>query len=482
MASPTPVPPSIPPHRQRSIAGPLILIAIGVVFLLATMHVLSLEHVWLWFAHYWPVLLILLGIVKLTEHYQAQRTGARPVGLGVGGAFLVVMLICLGLIATQSSRVDWDQLQHGLQIDDGDFSWWGGHTYTFDDRIERDFPAGASLRITDTRGAVNVSASDSAKIVVSVHKSIKAESQSDADRWNSGTKPEINVAGNTVTLNANNQGAGDHPVTMDLDISIPRNAAVSITNRSGDVSILGRDGDIEVSNQKGDVSVSDVKGKVTLSLENSSARISKVTGDVSTEGRVKEISLDDIKGAARLNGDFSENVQLSKISKAITLKAARTEIEIAKLDGELSLDAHDLRATTVTGPFTLLTKFKDIRLEGVSGDLRLENEDGAVEVQMTKVGAVQISNRRSDVEIYLPDKAGFQVNAQTKNGEIQSDFTGISVSNNDERATASGSVGNGGPRLVVNNEQGAIEIRKRSNLAESQKTSDSTGTPDVSDN
>jgi len=469
MASPNPVPPPpIPPYRpQRSISGPLILIAVGLVFLLATRHVLSLHSVWMWFGHYWPVLLIVLGLIKLVEHYQAQRTGTRSSGVGVGGAFLIVMLVVFGLIATQTSRVDWEALRNGMHMDDdSDWGWFEGHAYTYDDHLEQDFPAGAMLRVTDTRGAVNITTSDSAKIQVGVRKTIRAESQNEADRWNGNTKPDIKVSGNTVTLNANTQGAGDHSVTIDLDISVPRNVAVNITNRSGDVSVLGRDGDVEISNQKGDVSVTDVKGKVTLSLENSSARISQITGDVSAEGRMKEVSLDTIKGAARLNGDFTENVDLSKISKTVTLKSARTDIEIAKLDGDLSLDSHDLRASTVTGPFRLLTKFKDIRLEGVSGDLRLENEDGAVEVQMTKMGAVQIDNRRSDISIYLPDKAAFQVNAQTKNGEIESDFTGLNVSNGDERATASGSVGGGGPRLVVNNEHGAIEIRKRSMIAE----------------
>ena len=481
MASPTPVPPP-PPYRRRSISGPLMLITVGLIFLLATMHVISLHNVWLWFARYWPALLILLGIVKLAEHYQAQRSGARTTGIGIGGAFLIVMLIFFGLVATQTSRWDWDQVKHGLQMDDEDFSWWGGHTYTFDDKQEQDFPAGATLRITDTRGAVNVSTSDSSKIQVSIHKSIKAESQNEADRWNSQTKPEIKVAGNTVTLDANNQGSGDHFVTIDLDIAIPRSAAVAITNRSGDVSVLGRDGNVDVSNQKGDVSISDIQGRVSLSLEKSSARVSKVTGDVSVEGQVKEIELDDIKGSARLDGDFSENIQLSKIAKTVTLKSSRTEIEIAKLDGELSVDAHDLRATTVTGPFTLLTKYKDIRLEGVSGDLHLDNEDGAVEVQITKLGSMQINNRRSDVEIYLPDKASFQVNAQTRNGEIQSDFTGLNISNTDERGTASGSVGSGGPRLVVNNEQGAIEIRKRSTMAQTPNPPNPPDAPNVSDN
>jgi len=458
----------------------LILIAVGLVFLLATLHVLSLHSVWLWFGHYWPVLLIILGLIKLAEHYQAQRGGGRSAGMGVGGAFLIVVLIFFGLIATQTSRVDWEALKNGMHIDDdNDWGWFEGHAYTYDDHLEQDFPAGSMLRVTDARGAVNITTSDSPKIQVIVRKTIRAESQNEADRWNSNTKPDIKVSGNTVTLNANNQGAGDHSVTIDLDISVPRNVAVNIANRSGDVSVLGRDGDVEISNQKGDVSVTDVKGKVTLSLENSSARISQITGDVSAEGRMKEVSLDTIKGAARLNGDFTENVDLSKISKTVTLKSARTDIEMAKLDGDLSLDSHDLRASTVTGPFRLLTKFKDIRLEGVSGDLRLENEDGAVEVQMTKMGAVQIDNRRSDISIYLPDKAAFQVNAQTKNGEIQSDFTGLNVSNGDERAIASGSVGAGGPRLVVNNEHGAIEIRKRSMLAERPERPEKSEKPEA---
>ncbi len=64
MASPNPIPPPpIPPYRpQRSISGPLILITVGLIFLLATMHVLSLHNVWLWFGHYWPVLLWLIPL------------------------------------------------------------------------------------------------------------------------------------------------------------------------------------------------------------------------------------------------------------------------------------------------------------------------------------------------------------------------------------------------------------------------------------
>ena len=469
------------PRPPRSYAGPVTLIAIGVVFLLATMGFFEWWRVGYIFAHYWPVLLIIWGVIKLVEYQQAQRNGGHPRGLGVGGVFLLIMFIFIGLVATQVSRVDWDQVRDSWQINDNDFPWWG-HSYNYDDHLTQDIPAGANLRVNNTRGSVTVSVADGNKIEVSVRKTIRADRQHQADEWNTRTKPEIKVSGNVVTVNANNQGAGDHWVSIDLDITIPRNAALNVTNRNGDVSVTGRTGDVDVSNQKGDVSVQDLNGKLGLTLESASAHISQVTGDVTVEGRVKELALDSIKGSVRLNGEFSENVQLSKISKNVSLKSSRTEMEIAKIDGDLSLDARDLRASQVTGPFRLSTKFKDIHLEGISGDLRLDNEDGAVEVQMSKLGSVQINNRRSDVEVYLPDKAAFQLDARTKNGEIQSDFSGLNISHQNEQGVATGSVGGGGPHLVVNNEQGAIEIRKRSSYAQAPKAPDAPDAPEESDN
>ena len=43
-------------------AGPFVLIIIGFVFLLSTMHVLSVGRLAHLFANYWPVLLILWGV------------------------------------------------------------------------------------------------------------------------------------------------------------------------------------------------------------------------------------------------------------------------------------------------------------------------------------------------------------------------------------------------------------------------------------
>jgi hypothetical protein len=463
MASPAQVPPPILSQR-RSLAGPAVLILLGGVLLLATTGVLHWQPLLRWFGIYWPALIILWGVIKLVEYQQAQRQGVRPSGIGAGGVVLLLLLIVFGMSATQASRLNWDEISSNIDLGDEDFTLFG-HNYSYEDQWQQEFPAGASLRIVSDRGAVNVTVSNDPQIHLTIHKRINADSQEEADKYNPGTKPQISVSDHTVTLNANTQGAGQHTVTTDMEVSIPRKASVVISSRHGDVSVLGRDGDVDISSQRGDVATSDINGKVNLNLVRGSARVSNVSADVSVQGRAGDIALEEVKGAARLSGEF-DSIKLSKIANAVSFKSARTDMEFSKLTGDLDMDSGDMRASDLTGPFRMLTRSKDIRLSGVNGDVRLENENGAVEVRMNKLGSMQVSNRNSDIQVYLPDQAGFQLDARSRGGEIESDFDALKISRADDQAVASGTVGGGGPRLVITNEHGGIELRKGSTLGE----------------
>jgi DUF4097 and DUF4098 domain-containing protein YvlB len=109
-----------------------------------------------------------------------------------------------------------------------------------------------------------------------------------------------------------------------------------------------------------------------------------------------------------------------------------------------------------------MTRSKNIRLDDVSGDVRLQDDNGAIEIGMRSVGNVQIDNRNGDLQLSLPDKGGFRVDARTRDGEVQSDFPELKVNNDEHEGKASGSVGNGSSHIVLNNEHDGIEIRKAS--------------------
>jgi DUF4097 and DUF4098 domain-containing protein YvlB len=462
---------------RQSFAGPIVLIIIGIVFLMGTMGVLDWATFGRWYAHYWPMLLILWGLIKLVEYQQAQHEGARYPGIGVGGVFLLIMLIGFGIAATQASRLDWDSFGDHFGRSGDDFfqnMHFFGPSYTFDDEIAQSFPATASLHVSSDRGNVIVRDSEDNQIKVVISKKLHARDQRAADRYNLSTKPKINISGDIVTVDANTEGAGEHGVATDMTISVPRKASVVISTRHGDVNVSGRDGDADITSEHGDVSGNDIRGKVTVNLDQSSAALSQIGSDVSIRGHANDVSLEDVGGSVRLDGEFMESVKLSKIAKAVTFKSPLTDVEFSKLDGDLDLDRGDLQANNLSGPLRLTARSKDIRLTGMAGDVRLQNENGAVEVHMNKMGSMQVDNHQGDIQIYVPDKAGFQVDAVARNGEVQSDFPELKIVNGDDQATASGNVGGGGPHLVLNDEHGTIEIRKASSADGSERDSSST--------
>jgi DUF4097 and DUF4098 domain-containing protein YvlB len=461
---PPPMPPVMTPPKppQRSIAGPVVLILMGVLFLLGTMGIMDIHHLGTLFARFWPALLILWGVLKLIEYEQAKRLGQPARGIGVGGVFLMLFLIGAGLIATQASRLDWKSLGEHIQIgDDQDLDEiFGGSTFDYSDELSQEIPSGSTLHVNDDRGTITINVSDSKTMKVSVRKKVRAEKEQDAQGYNAKTKPQIAVDQKVVTINANTQGAGEKGVTTDMDIYVPADTVLVITSGRGDVTVAGMMGSVEVNHHRGEVNINDHTGNVTLNLDGSSARMAKVKGDVTIQGKANEVAVEDVDGAVHLNGEFQESVRLVRVSKTVSFRSSRTEMEFSRLDGRLDLDSGDLRADTLMGPTRLTTHSKDIALEGLSGDLRLEDANGTVEVGLRKPGNIQIDNRKGDVRVSIPPNTAVKVEARTRQGDIQSDFDEIKVDGRDKESSASGSIGVNGPRLAINCDKGSIEIRK----------------------
>src|SRR4029077_4450386 len=126
-------------------------------------------------------------------------------------------------------------------------------------------------------------------------------------------------------------------------------------------------------------------------------------------GRVSEVTVTDVKGGVQLEGEFQESVKLERIAKSVTFKSSRTDLEFSRIDGSLDLDSDDLHADEITGPLRLTTRSKNIRLERVSGDVRLQDDNGTIELGMRTVGNIQIDNHNGDIQLSLPDKAGFRL-------------------------------------------------------------------------
>ena len=226
MSSPAP---QIHVHRRRSLAGPMVLILIGVILLLGNMHYLRWQSLHHYFALYWPALLILWGVVKLLEHWQDSRAGVPSRGIGAGGVVLMIFLVLFGMGFTASDRVNWNALRGQMDIDD-DFGGLFGNSYNFSATVEQPFAAGSDLKVVSDRGDVVVNTWAEPKIKVVVRKKVVADNEEQGKKIDGETQPTFTTAGTTVTLNANTGGAGNNAVASDLEIYVPQKANVEVSD------------------------------------------------------------------------------------------------------------------------------------------------------------------------------------------------------------------------------------------------------------
>jgi len=456
-----PLPPPPPPRYRRSLVAPVILILIGVLFLLRNVGV----HlpVWHFFGRFWPVLIILWGVFALIEHFAALKHGYRTRGLGGGGVLLLILIVIVGLAAHHSSDLNWEGMRDQIQIDDNDFGGMFGNSYTFEESVEQQFPGDGTLRVVSDRGDISITPSDGDNLRVTVHKKLYAKSQDEANKYDQSTKVQVTVNGTAVMLNANTNGAGDHGVRSDLEIFVPRKAALDIASKRGDVTINDRRADVKLSVQGGDVTLNDVDGSARINMDKKgTVRATGIGGDIDLDGRVSEVNLEDVKGAVRLNGDFFDEIRLTKIAKAVTFKSARSDISIASVPGDLEISGEALRGSDLSGPMRMVTRSKDIHLEDVRGDLELENTNGPIEIHSADklpLGRMKITGD-DGINLTLPPNAGFELDATARIGSISTDFGSVKVESADKGARANGTVGNGASKIQINADKGDISINK----------------------
>jgi DUF4097 and DUF4098 domain-containing protein YvlB len=456
MSAPNPAP--YYPPRPRSMVGPVVLIAIGVVALLGTTGMISRQSLFFWFARYWPALLIVWGLIKLAEHLWARSKGQPSPRLGGGSIVLLIFFVMFGLTATQLAGVNWGPIRDSIREEIGaDWEPWGP-SYEFSENFSAPLPGATQIKILNNSGDIKVTASPDNQAYAIVHKDLHGGSQDEANRLNDATHAKFTQQGSVWVLDLTGGDFGRG--RFSLDLQLPRNAALSLNTRRGSISVTDRKGDVDLTSGGGDVSVEQVTGNAALHLRGHSLTAKKISGDVTVEnGLGGEIS--DVGGSLSMTGSFPSGVQMSRIGKQVHFSTSRTDLQFAHLDGDLNMEMGDLRANALSGPFRLDTRNKSVHLEDLSGEIHINNKSATVEIRAkAPLGPIDISSVHGEIDLTLPANAGFQLNAESVGGEIQSDFN-VNVDNKGSIATARGTIGKGGPEVRLKADHGTIQIRKQ---------------------
>jgi DUF4097 and DUF4098 domain-containing protein YvlB len=144
----------------------------------------------------------------------------------------------------------------------------------------------------------------------------------------------------------------------------------------------------------------------------------------------------------------------------VHLHTTITDLQVAELPGDLTLNSDDLRVTEAKGQVRVTTHSKDVDLSQIYGDTWVEDRDGRISVEPAGNYSVDAKNSKGDVELTLPPDASASVNVRTHNGDVVSDYPIPSMEGDDKSGNFM--IGSGSSKIALTTDNGDLRIKKGS--------------------
>jgi DUF4097 and DUF4098 domain-containing protein YvlB len=445
--------------RVPSVVGPIILIGIGVVALLLAMGRIAAGEFWAWYGHWWPLLLIVAGLALLGE-WALDLRRETPVRRGGGVIAILIVLAFVGLGAAGWNNFWGPFHTHWGNQGDDFFNIFGLPEHDSDQQVlTSQIPANASIEIQNPRGDVSITAGDGSIVQVQAHEVAFADSDGDAKKIFEAEAAHVTVSGGAVLVKSEGNTNG----RLNLTVTVPKTARVTVDAGKGDVVAAGLGAGIGVTAAHGDVHLSSIAGSIQAHLSNGKHDFSahQVDGDLTTDGDVNDFTLSEIKGKVTQSGEILGDVHLESVSGPVHLHTSVTDLQVAELPGDLTLNSDDLRVTEAKGQVRVVTHSKDVDLSEISGDSYVEDRDGRIAIEPAGNFSVDAKNSKGDVELTLPPNASASVSARTRNGDIVSEYTMPNLGDGENKAVTF-QIGSGGSKVTLSTDNGDLRIKKGS--------------------
>ena len=237
-------------------------------------------------------------------------------------------------------------------------------------------------------------------------------------------KPPIEQTGNAIRIGRIEDRELQQNVSISYEITAPAQCALRSHTGSGDQTIGDISGPIEIGSGSGNIALGAIGGRVDASTGSGDITAGAVRGPLSAKSG-------------------SGNVRAGGVSGELVVSTASGDIEVSQAA------AGSVRASAASG---------NVRLTGIQGSLRASSSSGDISVQGTPTGEWQLSSASGNVSVALPPSAGFDLDAQTSSGSIESKHP-VTVTGKIERRTLAGKVRNGGPLIKLHTASGDIRIQ-----------------------
>jgi hypothetical protein len=393
--------------RRTSIVAPLLFIGLGVLFLFRNLH--PELPVIPYLARYWPFLLIGWGVLRLAEVLFWAATSKPLPARGISpGEWVLVLFICI--------------FGAGLHASLGFSSWWPrtglatggldvfGERFEYPIAVEKSCSRTPRVVLEDFRGNAHIMGGDVDKVTVTGRESIRSLTEERANRAHQDSPLELAGDANRIVVRTNQTRFPGPRPEEDLEIMVPKGAAIETRGRGGD------------------------------------------------------FDLENLDGPVTMEGVYTGVLEFRNLGGQLHIKGVQTEVQIEKLPGEMRMALGNFNGTNLGGPVHLSARSRDVQISGFTNALELSIERGDIDLRPggLPLARMDIHTHSGDVTLSLPPAAKFDLTASTRSGEITNDFGApLNVEHSRRGATLRGSTG-GGPVVTLETDRGKVTILKAS--------------------
>lgn len=446
--------------RGSSVFSGLLLIFVGLLLLMHNYRGLELSR---FFGHWWPLLLIVWGAIKLYERTGGARSGQPGAARITGGEVVLVfgMLALMGIVAAVEHVRERFPDYTGVDV---------GEAYSNSIDVEpKPVPPNARITIRGSRGNITVRASDEPEIRVSGKVSVHGWSETAARRM--GENISLDVAENGDGYEVHPTGFRDKRVRIDMDVVVPHNAAVTVRSDKGDINVSDMAAPVSANGGNGDIEIRNTTGDVSVDMRNGDAKISDTKGDVKISGHGQSIEAVNATGGLTVSGEFVGPIRAEKVAKGVLFVSHRTDLTLTQLTGHMEAGSGNLEVVDAPGNLNVRSRDEEMHIENVGGKVKLENRNGNIEVRFSNPPKddIEINNSSAAITLSLPTSSSFEIVADCRSCDedkgIDSEFSADSLQQTKDSGNwhLEGKYGSGRkPKITLKTTYGGISIHKTS--------------------
>jgi DUF4097 and DUF4098 domain-containing protein YvlB len=252
---------------------------------------------------------------------------------------------------------------------------------------------------------------------------------------------EVDGGGRTLEVRVASRNGG-RGAAASLEVRVPAGSRLEVSAGSAPITVNGVTGSVEAMGGSGPVTIQGNTRRVEVMAQ---------SGPVTIDGQMDMLDVTAMSGPVRVNANVRQRATIEALSGPVDLLGTMGEVEVNAMSG-------NVRVTNATG---------SVQIEAVSGNVALggsrlrgtvESVSGGIVVTGSVGGALSLETHGGDVELRLPSGASAEVEMETFNGRLHSDFGGSGEGSRRERHVT---IGRGGPAVSISTFSGNVKLLRR---------------------